>query len=1163
MEKSNKKEIGKNILENYKILKIFEEKDLFLVSKNEKKINYNYLLKRIEVKDESEKKEICKKINKYNLVHFEESEDDKIILYIFMKITKSFDIIRINEFIVKKEEDAWIIFIRLVIELNSLFNKNIKYNLKPNLIFIDDKNNVIINLIDLVLSEFYIKKDNNTDNIDNIYEEKDEIKEDKYENIKINIEKDSDEIAKIKSKEKIQGLFLGLFLLDLFNKKKLLKFFSKNIDILNLYSSEINDNINQIKNEELKIIFSKLLCEEKQRLSLSELILEKIFLKKVAELNLINELIDSETNIDIKFNSFPFFLSCNKCKIVPKIDLINNSSVLFSCPKCHIFESETIGNITNLNSKWIKYFNLKSSSFKESHEYILNLYKRLLYEKIDFIKENIKYIQSFRIDDNESRNLYYETIANMLTIFFENIKFGKNLVKLNIIFMKTIDKDINHINEEDISAKWFFDQEEREEEQNKKKEEPIRIKEFANIGMIQEKNSNDISFVDKRFNSSIEEQRDNFIILIDQQYENQKKIMKNYISNSFSNKYNEYNNSIQKKKNYIEDTIDFSRALNHFVVREKRKNLNNFIDINKTLEDFDDYSSTLNSKKHGEFILALLGKFLEENGTKVNILKEKDKELDDIELSSLQALFSLGTQRKYYIHFNLGETETYEILKNKSLQLKFLENYKNKISNILKIDINRIILKDVRFGCTQTTFSIVDQSNQEDGRIHRLKGGEIVEIEKRVMVDEQILSLDILDPKGDRAKGWGINEKRGGEKYIPPLDGWVGIGLKVRDKYENNKWLGYKNKEGEYSIAYYGLCNYLNDKDNMINDLNEFVSDIRGAISERSFQNEEDKRSGFLWFGKERCGGGVCLFQDPKLAECCAGIINIFGIEYKILLMCRVNPKKIRQPVNHEQFWILNPTPDEIRPYRILFKKVINSPLLDNRIVIDISPVDYIINAINSNDFSFYKIKTEERFNKDAYKDKKGRIFEDELFILRFYSSKYYKPLNIYMINGEILDTFIDSKGKKNNGFKKNELNSAICCLQTALKNKMNVQNGTVVYRGMSNKFDESINVGSQFYFSGFVSTSTSKKEAHRFRKSRLKEFRGEGKGTFMTITIQNNGTDEKHPNYCLNIEDISLSPKQKEILICSHCYFQVTNIQKIDDIDYVDLVCKGYLLDN
>ena len=75
-----------------------------------------------------------------------------------MKVTDSSNIQRLNEFISKKEEDAWTIFIRLVIELNSLINKNIKYDLNPNLIFIDDKNFVKINLIDLALPEFIAKK---------------------------------------------------------------------------------------------------------------------------------------------------------------------------------------------------------------------------------------------------------------------------------------------------------------------------------------------------------------------------------------------------------------------------------------------------------------------------------------------------------------------------------------------------------------------------------------------------------------------------------------------------------------------------------------------------------------------------------------------------------------------------------------------------------------------------------------------------------------------------------------------------------------------------------------------------------------------------------------------------------------------------------------------
>ena len=121
----------------------------------------------------------------------------------------------------------------------------------------------------------------------------------------------------------------------------------------------------------------------------------------------------------------------------------------------------------------------------------------------------------------------------------------------------------------------------------------------------------------------------------------------------------------------------------------------------------------------------------------------------------------------------------------------------------------------------------------------------------------------------------------------------------------------------------------------MINELNNAVNDIKRSIAERVFQTEDDKRTGFLGLMRKKCGGGICLFQDPKLAENCAGIINIFGIEYKILLMCRVYPKKIRQPVNHNKFWILNPTPDEIRPYRILLKKIRNSPLIDGKLKVN------------------------------------------------------------------------------------------------------------------------------------------------------------------------------------------------------------------------------------
>ena len=269
-----------------------------------------------------------------------------------------------------------------------------------------------------------------------------------------------------------------------------------------------------------------------------------------------------------------------------------------------------------------------------------------------------------------------------------------------------------------------------------------------NIFTIQNKEKLNTYF-DKTFNYLISEEREKFIIFSKQINDSSKKILRDYIIDSFSKKaYSNYSN-LSKKYKYIEKTIDFSRILHQYITIEKIKNPNNFLDINSTLFNFNDYSSVLNSKNHGNFILALLGKFFEINGMKAYILKKKDTNFDKIELSSIQTLFSLGTQRKYEIHFNFGKKRNEEILNNINKQNEFLSKYKKKISDILKIDINRIIFKDVRYGCVKASASFIDQSRREDIEIPRLRQMDnVIDVEKKVMVDEQILSPDILDLKG-------------------------------------------------------------------------------------------------------------------------------------------------------------------------------------------------------------------------------------------------------------------------------------------------------------------------------------------------------------------------------------------------------------------------------
>ena len=170
--------------------------------------------------------------------------------------------------------------------------------------------------------------------------------------------------------------------------------------------------------------------------------------------------------------------------------------------------------------------------------------------------------------------------------------------------------------------------------------------------------------------------------------------------------------------------------------------------------------------------------------------------------------------------------------------------------------------------------------------------------------------------------------------------------------------------------------------------------------------------------------------------------------DYKILLMCRVNPKQIRQPIKYDNFWILNPTSNEIRPYRILLKKVYNnSSSLDNKIKYNISPVDYIMKAIYSNDYSFYELKTDDRFRKISHGFRFNGYIPNDAFIIRLYSSIYCRPLNSYMLNKKILHTFPSENDKILKGFSQEQLNSFICCLQNAIKNNKNVEKNTVVYK--------------------------------------------------------------------------------------------------------------------
>ena len=191
----------------------------------------------------------------------------------------------------------------------------------------------------------------------------------------------------------------------------------------------------------------------------------------------------------------------------------------------------------------------------------------------------------------------------------------------------------------------------------------------------------------------------------------------------------------------------------------------------------------------------------------------------------------------------------------------------------------------------------------------------IKEIHSDLIIGAFRLTKKQLDSQGNREDGWAEGEKRGGKEYYPPK-GWIGIGLKVLDKYGSNEWIGMVNSPGEWNVAYHGVGDSKESDE---------VKRITGIIVTSQFKpgrRQACEDSDDIYHKGKKVGKGVYCTPKIEVAEKYAGISEINGKQYKTVLMVRVKPDSIRCPKNKKDYWVVNGTTDEIRPYRILFKKI-------------------------------------------------------------------------------------------------------------------------------------------------------------------------------------------------------------------------------------------------
>ena len=356
----------------------------------------------------------------------------------------------------------------------------------------------------------------------------------------------------------------------------------------------------------------------------------------------------------------------------------------------------------------------------------------------------------------------------------------------------------------------------------------------------------------------------------------------------------------------------------------------------------------------------------------------------------------------------------------------------------------------------------------------KLVQGEIINCQMIPLLEGCRLSPGIFDSNFNKYYD-NINQvaqKRGGEDYISPLK-WTAYGINVLGKYDfgDNKWLSNDGDAGEFSVAYYGINNLNLNNIQMMRNIMSIMGNLESG---KTFVEDINLRN-----PGQKCMSGAYFYKNPSFAENSSEKINIGGFEYKIMFMCRVNPSKIRQPQNFPDCWILSPTPDEIRPYKILIKKIPKSPLA-------IGSQQTLKMYFENNPPQSYR---EILNNKNEWFFSQNNLGLNNLdYALKIYTNGSY--INSYLREGQLI-----------NGNTEEQLKSTVWCLHKAITQDnvvVPVQNGTILYRGVCFKLPNNIGIGTTFYFPEFLSSSRDINIAKSFG----------GNGTLMYITVKNNGTN-------------------------------------------------------
>ena len=385
--------------------------------------------------------------------------------------------------------------------------------------------------------------------------------------------------------------------------------------------------------------------------------------------------------------------------------------------------------------------------------------------------------------------------------------------------------------------------------------------------------------------------------------------------------------SQKSKKKIIKETLEdmciIGTVMKEKIIEEKKQYPDKFVDIKEATKE--------ENKNSGLFCLGLLAQNLENVGITTAI--EKNNSNSQIETdaanTTLQFVMSgLAEKKKYSLHFDFGEDKNEELLDNIEEQVKFNDKLRKKLSKDYNIPEDKIIITCPQRGSynIQVIFETDEFNNNFNEKDFKNKFNNdkefkelchLKEVHQELIMSACKLSPNMLDSRGNRESGWGINEKRGGEKYLPPI-GWKGYGLNVFGKYDdgNNDWLAYDGNPGEWCVAYHGIgaggnCKTVPEATNAI-----YRGGFKAGSGQAYADDADEKHPG------QKVGIGVYCSPDPNVMDIYAKDCIVNGKQYKMGFMMRVKPDKIRRSSSMRNYWVLDGTPNEMRPYRILVKEV-------------------------------------------------------------------------------------------------------------------------------------------------------------------------------------------------------------------------------------------------